>query len=246
MPKPLPHAYTALVTGANGGIGRALIAALLDDARLGTLIAVSRHPMDRSDTRLESVTADVTTDMGLATLQQAIAGHPLHLVINAIGMLHDSARGIGPEKRLEQLDAEAMARLYHVNAVTPALLLKCLTDSLKGHHPAYIISLSARVGSIADNRLGGWYGYRASKAAHNMVMKTAAIELRRLNRQCCVLCFHPGTTNTELSEPFHAGVPAGKLFSPDVVAARLLALIGKHGPEDSGRFLDWRDTPIDW
>lgn len=133
--------------------------------------------------------------------------HPVHLVFNAIGMLHDEQLGIGPEKKLDDLDAGAMARLYHVNAITPALLLKALQPSLKGRHPALFASLSARVGSIGDNRLGGWYAYRASKAAHNMLMKTAAVEMRRLNPRPRSPACTPAPRIPRSRRPFRPGCP---------------------------------------
>ncbi|MDR5867550.1 SDR family NAD(P)-dependent oxidoreductase [Halomonas koreensis] len=242
----LPDGFTALVTGASGGIGAALVDALLASPRLGRLHAVSRQPVRRDDPRLVALPLDITEPAGLAGLEESLAGRPLHLVINTLGMLHDDAAGIAPEKKLGDLDAEALARLFHVNAATPALLLQALEGSLKGRHPALVASLSARVGSIGDNRLGGWYGYRASKAAHNMLMKTAAVELRRLNPEACVICLHPGTTDTGLSSPFQSRVPAGKLFSPAFVAERLLEVLGRRGPEESGDFRDWQDSPIPW
>lgn len=106
-----------------------------------------------------------------------------------------------------------------------------------------IASLSARVGSIEDNRLGGWYSYRASKAAHNMLLKTASIELKRLNKQSVVLCLHPGTTDTSLSQ---ARVPDEKLFTSLFVAEQLLAVIAQPTPDDSGSFWDWNGQPIEW
>lgn len=117
---------------------------------------------------------------------------------------------------------------------------------LRGKHRCSFASLSARVGSISDNQLGGWYAYRASKAAQNMLLRTFAIEWRRLNRQGCCLLLHPGTTDTGLSKPFQARVPEGKLFTPDFVAERLLTVIAEHGPEDSGQFYAWDGQPIPW
>ncbi|MCL7940609.1 SDR family NAD(P)-dependent oxidoreductase [Halomonas sp. ATCH28] len=242
----LPDGFTALVTGASGGIGRAVVDALLKSDRPGRVIGVSRTDRSHPDPRFESLALDVSEPEGLAALEQALDATPLHLVFNAIGMLHDERRDIGPEKKLDDLDAEAMARLYHVNAITPALLLKALQPSLKGRHPAQVASLSARVGSIGDNRLGGWYAYRASKAAHNMLMKTAAVELRRLNPEACIACLHPGTTDTALSKPFQARVPDDKLFTAAFVAERLLAVLDTCGPEQSGVFLDWAGDPVAW
>ncbi|MCK2183738.1 SDR family NAD(P)-dependent oxidoreductase [Halomonas getboli] len=242
----LPDGFTALITGASGGIGSALVDALLDEPRLARLHAISRRPVVRDDERLTPHTLDLATEQGLEALGKALDGQPLHLVINAMGMLHDETDGIAPEKKLDDLDAVALGRLLHVNAVTPALLLKTLTPSLKGHHTALIGSLSARVGSIDDNRLGGWYAYRASKAAHNMLMKTASVELRRLNPNACLLCLHPGTTDTALSAPFQSRVPEGKLFTPSFVAERLLAVMSERLPSDTGEFRDWNDQPIAW
>ncbi|MGM0982350.1 MAG: SDR family NAD(P)-dependent oxidoreductase [Pseudomonadota bacterium] len=242
----LPDDFTALVTAANGGIGGAVIDALLESDRPGRVIGVSRSGRSHSDPRFESLALDVTEPYGLAALEEALDATPLHLVFNAIGMLHDERLGISPEKKFDDLDAEAMSRLYHVNAITPALLLKALQPSLKGHHPALIASLSARVGSIGDNRLGGWYAYRASKAAHNMLMKTAAVELRRLNPQASIACLHPGTTDTELSRPFQARVPANKLFTTAFVAQQLLTVLNDCGPEESGIFLDWAGESVQW
>ncbi|BBI47653.1 hypothetical protein HORIV_00740 [Vreelandella olivaria] len=134
----------------------------------------------------------------------------------------------------------------NINAFVPILLLAALKDSFKGTHPAVIASLSARVGSIEDNQLGGWYSYRASKAAHNMLFKTASIELKRLNNQCTVLCLHPGTTDTGLSQPFQARVPEDKLFTPTFVAEQLLAVIAQRSPDDNGTFWAWDGQPIEW
>ncbi|SDL38278.1 NAD(P)-dependent dehydrogenase, short-chain alcohol dehydrogenase family [Franzmannia pantelleriensis] len=246
----LPERINVLVTGASGGIGQALCRALRDAPQVARLIAVSRHPpaLAERDPRgiAEHVQADLTSAEGRATLAEHLDGTPLHLTINTLGMLHDANAGITPEKRLEDLDPAALNRLFEVNAATPALLLQVLLPSLKGRHPTYFASLSARVGSLGDNHLGGWYAYRASKAAHNMLLRTAAVELKRLNRQACVLCLHPGTTDTALSQPFQARVPDGKLFTPAFVAERLLDVIAQRRPEDSGSFWDWAGEPIPW
>ncbi|MGJ7457283.1 SDR family NAD(P)-dependent oxidoreductase [Halomonas sp. MA07-2] len=242
----LPEGFTTLVTGAGGGIGRAVVESLLASPRPGRVIAASRRPGPRTDPRLETLDADLTTPEGRECLTAHLNGAPLHLTFNTIGMLHDEALGIHPEKKLDDLDAEALAHLFHVNATTPALLLQALQPSLKGQHPALVASLSARVGSIEDNRLGGWYAYRASKAAHNMLMRTAAVELRRLNRTLAVVCLHPGTTDTGLSRPFQARVPEGKLFTPAFVAERLLAVLGERPLGSAASFFDWAGEPVAW
>ncbi|WP_447956853.1 SDR family NAD(P)-dependent oxidoreductase [Vreelandella sp. EE7] len=242
----LPDGFTAIVTGANGGIGHAVIESLLASTQVGTIIAVSRRKTTLADARILSIAADITTQEGLDALVKTLDGRPLHLLFNALGTLHDDQHNVQPEKRLEQFDADAFAHVMHVNAATPMRLLSALNASLKGHHPSIIASLSARVGSIGDNGFGGWYTYRASKAAHNMLMKTASIELARLNKQAIVLCLHPGTTDTSLSEPFQARVPEDKLFSPAFVAKRLLQVIDQRTPEDTGSFWDWAGEPIEW
>lgn len=242
----LPDGFTALVTGASGGIGTALVEALLASPRPGRVYAVSRRAHPHPDPRLTALPLDLTTPQGRDGLAEALGDTPLHLVINALGMLHDAEAGITPEKKLGDLDAASLTRLFQVNAATPALLLQTLEGSLKGRHPVLIASLSARVGSIGDNRLGGWYAFRASKAAHNMLMKTAAVELRRLNPESIVVCLHPGTTDTALSAPFQSRVPKGKLFSTAFVAERLLEVLGRRTPDDSGDFRDWNDEPISW
>lgn len=242
----LPDDFTALITGASGGIGHAILETLLASPRPGRIIAVSRRALGINDPRLVSLTLDITTDDGLDALAAHLNGIPLHLVFNSLGMLHNANDNINPEKKLGDLSFASLERLFHVNAATPVMLLKAIESSLKGRHCAIFASLSARVGSIGDNALGGWYAYRASKAAHNMLLKTAAVELKRLNRQAIVLCLHPGTTDTELSRPFQARVPKGKLFTATFVAERLLAVMGERTPNDSGGFWGWDGEPIAW
>lgn len=242
----LPENFTAVVIGANGGIGRFILQKLLSDPRAGDVIAVSRSPLSLRHPNLATVTTDVSTESGRHALSQKLDSRPVHLLFNAIGTLHDDARNVYPEKRLEQLDEASFSHVMHINAITPALLIAALKPSLQGKHPSIIASLSARIGSIGDNGHGGWYSYRASKAAHNMLMKTLSIELKRLNKQSIVLCLHPGTTDTPLSQPFQARVPSEKLFTPDFVAEKLLNVIAQRTPDDTGSFWDWAGKPIEW
>lgn len=242
----LPEGFTAVVAGANGGIGSAILQSLLSSPQTGHVIAVSRSPLVFEHPKLDSITADITTTTGRQALCERVNGRPVHLLFNAIGLLHDASQSIQPEKRLEQLDEVSFAQVMHINAATPALLIAALKPSLQGKHAAIIASLSARVGSITDNGYGGWYSYRASKAAHNMLLRTAAIELKRLNKQSIVLCLHPGTTDTPLSKPFQARVPTEKLFSAEFVAKQLIDVMAKRSPEETGSFWDWAGEPIDW
>ncbi|RKQ97049.1 NAD(P)-dependent dehydrogenase (short-subunit alcohol dehydrogenase family) [Kushneria sinocarnis] len=254
MLEQLPDDYTALITGG-GGIARALLRVLSRDPRPARLLLATRHlPTDDEhgslpdDRRLEIIEADVTREAGLETLRDTLGDAPVHLLFNTIGVLHQQQSGtpaLWPEKRLEDMSFDALLHSFHVNAATAAMLLATLHRNLM-RHPVIVASLSARVGSISDNGFGGWYSYRAAKAAHNMLMKTAAIELGRRNRRAIVLCLHPGTTDTRLSQPFQARVPAGKLFSTDFVADRLLQVLSARTPEDTGSFRDWNDQPIEW
>jgi NAD(P)-dependent dehydrogenase (short-subunit alcohol dehydrogenase family) len=150
------------------------------------------------------------------------------------------------EKSLVQVDLAGLQASFLHNAFAPLLLLKHLLPLLRGRHPCQVAMLSARVGSIGDNRLGGWYSYRASKAALNQLLRTASIELARLNPNACVLSLHPGTTDTELSRPFQANVPPERLFTPAFVAERLLAVLANKTPADSGSFRAWDDQQIPW
>ena len=242
----LPDGFTAVVTGAGGGIGHAIVNTLSASQRPSRIIAVSRSPQDFSDPRIETLTADISQQSGRTFLQNHLDNQPVHLLFNAVGMLHDASQDIAPEKRMEDIDAAHFAQVMHVNAATPVLLLASIKRSLQGKHPVVIGSLSARVGSITDNGFGGWYSYRASKAAHNMLMKTFAIELKRFNKQAIVLCLHPGTTDTPLSQPFQSRVPEHKLFTPEFVADSLLDVMSQRTPEETGSFWDWAGDSIEW
>lgn len=237
-----------LITGASGGIGGALTRRCLDAG--DTVYAVSRRPLSGRvhEPRLIPVAADLTREQDIVALMDRVAndGGPLDSLIHCAGVLHDGALGMAPEKRLEDLDAAALERAFALNAVAPMLLAKHGLARLRHGERAVFASLSARVGSIADNRLGGWYAYRASKAAQNQFIRTFAVEARRRAPGLIVLALHPGTVDTALSAPFQRNVPAGKLFTPDFAAERLLALIDGAGEADSGRFLAWDGKDIPW
>jgi NAD(P)-dependent dehydrogenase (short-subunit alcohol dehydrogenase family) len=169
---------------------------------------------------------------------------PLRLVICAAGLLH--GEGIQPEKRLSQVEATALQRSFAVNAWGPLLLAKAVEGALPRQEPCHLASLSARVGSIGDNRLGGWYAYRGAKAAQNQLLRTLALEWRRRLPLACVTLLHPGTTATALSAPFRSSVPEDRLFSPEQAAQLLLTVLERQTPESSGAFLAWDGQPIPW
>lgn len=240
-----PHDWSqwrgqALVVG-RGGIGQALLAALpahcpgLEIWSAGRAGAEARH-----------LTLDVADDASLATFaQQAASCLPqLRLVVYTSGLLHDAQQQ--PEKRLAQVRRDWLERSFTVNAWGPLLLAQAVEGCLPRDQPCRFASLSARVGSIGDNRLGGWYAYRAAKAAQNQLLTTLALEWRRRRPLTAVTLLHPGTTATALSEPFRGGVAAERLFSPDQAAQQLLAVLAQQRPDQSGAFLAWDGQPIPW
>ena len=236
---------TALVVGS-GGIGSSLLEALGRRApglqRVGSQRPGSTQPLPDGVRRLP---LDLTDDASLAALPQHLADlPPLRLVINTAGLLHDGP--LQPEKRLARLNRAHLERSFAVNAYGPILLAQALEPLLQRDLPLHFASLSARVGSIGDNRLGGWYAYRAAKAAQNQLLRTLAIEWQRRLPQACVCLLHPGTTATGLSEPFRSTVPEGSLFSPDRAAGHLLDVVASLTPAESGCFRAWDGRPIPW
>jgi NAD(P)-dependent dehydrogenase (short-subunit alcohol dehydrogenase family) len=227
----------ALVVGA-GGIGQALLAALPERAPHLRLWSAGRR---QGDLRVD------LEDLGSLDQLAQVALHelsPLRLVIYAAGLLHGD--GLQPEKRLSQVDAASLQRSFAVNAWGPLLVAKAVEAALPRQEPCHLASLSARVGSIGDNRLGGWYAYRAAKAAQNQLLRTLALEWGRRLPLACVTLLHPGTTATALSQPFRASVPEDRLFSPEQAAGYLLDVLERQTPASSGAFLAWDGQPIPW
>jgi NAD(P)-dependent dehydrogenase (short-subunit alcohol dehydrogenase family) len=183
-------------------------------------------------------TIDLEDEASIARAAQAAAlDGSFDLVFVATGVLH--GEGIAPEKRLGDLDRDRLLRAFSVNAVGPALVAKHFMPLLTKHGRSVFACLSARVGSISDNRSGGWYGYRASKAALNMLVRTIAIEGARSRPELVCVALHPGTVDTGLSKPFQRGVPAERLFTPAFAAERLLTVMEGLTPEDSGGCFAW-------
>jgi NAD(P)-dependent dehydrogenase (short-subunit alcohol dehydrogenase family) len=243
-----------LIAGASRGIGLALCTALLARDDVAKVWAVSRNAKGNDDLailvrhhgeRLVLMDCDVRDEQAVAALATALAQScdHLHLAISTLGILHQD--GAKAEKSLAQLDLAGLQASFATNAFAPILLLKHLLPLLR-KEPATFAALSARVGSIGDNHLGGWYSYRASKAALNQLLRTASIELRRLNPAATVLALHPGTTDTQLSRPFQGNVPAGKLFDPAFAAQCVIEQVGRWGPTDSGGFWGWDGRAIEW
>lgn len=252
MLRDLTMPAVALVTGASRGIGLAMVQALLARDDVARVIAVSRTATASGalaaidDVRLVRIAADLADAGAFPMLARQVAesAKALHLVFNAAGMLHDGC--VAPEKSLAAIDAGALQRVFALNAFAPILLAQAIAPLLPRDSPSVFASLSARVGSIGDNRLGGWYAYRASKAAHNQLLRTLAVEWTRTLPHASVLALHPGTVDTALSRPYQANVPPARLFTPAHAARQLLDVIVTATPADSGRFLAWDGSNIAW
>ena len=229
-----PQPGVAVVFGATGGIGAALVEAIRATGRLSHVIAFSRSTSPSIDL-LDEPTLERAAKLAAGTGE-------LRLVVDATGFLHDEQQL--PEKSWQELDAAKLGRAFALNAIGPALLMKHVLPRLSPTGKAVFATLSARVGSIGDNRLGGWYAYRASKAALNQLVRTAAIELSRRRPEALAVALHPGTVATPLSAPFaKSGL---EVHDPAAAARHLLAVIDGLGVESSGGFFDWRGHAVPW
>lgn len=244
-----------LIVGASQGIGFGFVNHLLQDENIATIYATYRQ-QETANTlfnqaqhypqKLVCLPVDITDESQIVTAIETIKGETekLHLVINCVGVLHDGE--LQPEKSLRQIKAENLLRYFEVNSIASILLAKHLLPLFKHPDRSVFASISAKVGSIGDNYLGGWYGYRASKAALNMLMHTTAIEYQRKRLPTIVITLHPGTTNTSLSQPFQRNVPPEKLFSIERTVNQLLDVIAQLTPEDSGEFFSWDGNRLPW
>jgi len=242
-----------LIIGANSNIAKAIAAQIKTDKSKG-LILISRSLPNAISEDNKITNTNVTQinikDYQSQSIEQAIKSmellHQVSItqVFICNGILHNE--NIHPEKRLEDFDATAFQEVLTTNALTPMLWIQKLTPMLTGKTPCKLVVFSARVGSISDNRLGGWYSYRASKAALNMMLKTTAVELARRAKNIKIIAFHPGTTDTPLSKPFQKNVPVNKLFTCEFVAARVLIIAEKTECDGKASYLDWQGKTIDW
>lgn len=237
-------AANVAIIGASGGLGQAFVELLAADPAVGCVNALSRRPGTLQLPAVEIGQIDLLCNSSIesAALSASAAG-ALDLVLVCTGVLHRDTR-IVPEKTMRDLDAATMAEIFAINAIGPALVAKYFLPKMRKGHKSVLAAMSARVGSIGDNRLGGWTSYRASKAALNMILKTLSIEQARRQPQCIVVGLHPGAVDTGLSRPFSKGVPAAQLFTPAESAEHLLGVIDRLTRADNGRLFAWDGTQI--
>ena len=245
----------ALIVGASQGIGLGFVRSLLQQANIAKIYATYRQSATaselfdlqaQSNKRLECLQVDITEESQIkaATVYIKESSQQLHLAIYCVGLLHEGE--LSPEKSLRQINSQNLINYFQVNSIGAILLAKHLMPLFNKSADSIFACISAKVGSIGDNRLGGWYGYRASKAALNMFLKTTAIEYSRRCPKTTVLALHPGTTDTRLSEPFQKNVPAEKLFSVEHTVNLLSKVIEAKKIKDSGKFFAWDGTELPW
>lgn len=236
----------ALVIGANGGIGEELVRQLAASNQYSKVIAISRKPPEKPIESVDYQQLDSSDEIQVAKFC-AQQEQSFSLIICCIGVLHtDGEPALAPEKRLEDIRPEALMAYFKINTVTPAIWLKHGVRLLKSKTASSFVFFTARVGSIADNKLGGWYGYRASKSALNMLIKSAQIEYSRRAPNVTLVSYHPGTVDTGLSKPFQNNVPKGKLFSAEFTASQLLSLLPDLQINDAPHYIDWSGAQIPW
>lgn len=232
------------VIGASGGIGRAFVDHLAQSDQVACVYALSRAGIDFDSDKVQSLSIDLEKEETIAHAAEDIKQDgELDIVIVAVGILHDGYK-IQPEKALKQLDSQSFARVLAINTIGPAMAAKHFVPLLPRDRKSVFAALSARVGSISDNGMGGWHSYRASKAALNMIIKNVAIETGRRYKQAAIIGLHPGTVDTGLSEPFQSNVPDKKLFTPAYSAECLLKVINDVAPEQSGALFGWDGEEI--
>ncbi|QDP01907.1 SDR family NAD(P)-dependent oxidoreductase [Thalassotalea sp. PS06] len=249
----------ALIIGANSAIAHAIAEQILEQPGNHALLRVSRSslpeiPQTQSGASTVSDWQSDYSEQSIEAICSNIVATGMHIdaVFICNGVLHGNFVNQGshtdffPEKKLEDVSPAALSHVLQSNAMLPLLWLQNLIPLFATNHPCKVVCFSARVGSINDNRLGGWYSYRASKAALNMLLKTVSVEFSRRFKKVKLIAFHPGTTDTHLSKPFQANVPAGKLFTPKFVASQLLDIVQSVDFDGQLSYLDWNNNPIEF
>ena len=233
-----------VVSGSSGAIGSAFIAELARKYPSARINGLSRTRSDFPDARVRTLQVDYLDETSLQSAAERVGQYgPVDLVVAAGGILHQA--DMIPEKSLRDVSADKLMKLYCANAVGPALIAKHFLPLMPRDRRAVFAALSARVGSISDNSLGGWYSYRASKAALNMIIRNASIEMGRRNPQAVVVGLHPGTVDSALSKPFQRNIAPEKLFSPQYAVNRMLEVLERLTASDSGHCFAWDGDRIE-
>lgn len=229
----------AVVFGVTGGIGAALVAQLAESGRFTAIHAGGRRMVTATTPGVLPFTFDLTNEASIAISAQAIGAlGPVDLAIVATGMLQEEGLQL-PERTWRSLDPATMERVFAINTIGPAIVAKHFLPLMRRDARSVFAVLSARVGSISDNKLGGWHSYRASKAALNMLVRNFAIELKMRNPQGIAVAIHPGTVDTQLSQPFRRTVLDSRLFAPEQSAQAILQTLDGLSPNDSGGQFAW-------
>tara|TARA_B100001287_G_scaffold118592_1_gene99834 strand:+ start:567 stop:1307 length:741 start_codon:yes stop_codon:yes gene_type:complete len=225
------------VIGSSGGLGNAFVQTLEKEDNIGSIFAMSRKRSANYGHKVEHINIDLEDEESIIRASEQIDPKTIDLVIVATGILQNS--DVTAEKRISQIDSDAILKVFKINAVGPMLVMKHFLKLINPSSRSIFAFLSAKVGSISDNQLGGWPSYRTSKAALNMLIKTASIETKRTHPNCITVTLHPGTVDTNLSKPFQRGVPSDKLFSPEYAVENLLNVIDNLSEENIGQFISW-------
>jgi len=230
------------IIGSSGAIGNAFVEHYLKDNSIQNIFTFSRNAADHLSNKVSSYKMDVESQESIQKAAEQIKDHIIDRVIIASGILHNES--FGPEKSIKDLNYETFAKVYSINTIGPALIGRYFIPLLNKNEKSVIAFLSARVGSISDNKLGGWYSYRSSKTALNQIVKNFSIELKRSNKNAIVLALQPGTVESNFSEPFKKNVSKEKLFSPKYSVELLSKVIESSSEEDSGNLISYDGDTI--
>ena len=230
------------IIGSSGAIGRAFLDAYIADKEVSNIYSISRTEVESNDERIIHINIDVTDEVSVKAAASKIGENRLDKLIVATGILHTEL--FGPEKSIKDIKIENFVKIFSVNAFGPALIGKYFLPLMKKDKKSIAAFLSARVGSISENKLGGWYAYRASKSALNQIIKNFSIESKRTNPTGIIIGLQPGTVKSKLSEPFQKNVKKGKLLLPKDSVKSLIRVIESVMQNDSGKIFDWKGEEI--
>jgi NAD(P)-dependent dehydrogenase (short-subunit alcohol dehydrogenase family) len=230
------------IIGSSGAIGRAFLDAYIADKDISNIYSISRTEVKSNDKRIIHINIDVTDEVSVKAAASKIEENRLDRLIVATGVLH--TKSFGPEKSIKDIKIENFVKIFSVNTFGPALIGKYFLPLMTKDQKSIVAFLSARVGSISDNKLGGWYAYRASKSALNQIIKNFSIEAKRTNSSGIIIGLQPGTVKSKLSEPFQKNVKKGKLFLPEDSVDSLVKVIENVMQNDSGKIFDWEGEEI--